>query len=532
MSERMRYAVFIFAGLLAAQTVPPGPEWYALKGHDVGRIDGAEVSFLASRAYLASPKPAEDKLLRAAIAKATAGDANAAFRLLARWFAWQRGLKMGEWLDVATALDFSLDRRLGAPGDMLHARLQPLYLLDEPLQGAYTVRVALLDARGQTVSEARPLRLETLAAEELRLPTGKAPAGDYTVRYQLQDGEGKALASAARPLRLDAAEHDAAAGLRARQERLAQAGVARRGAREALALEGIEVLAELYGRALTEYVGNLAERFHPVTLSLPDPPLPSIYWGAALRPQEDLALAARLDEALSAGRDPFAGLTGEMHLGVRSGTGYRPYWLTIPPMPEAGKKQNLLVLFHGETGDESALFNAAGRLSELAGQHATLVLAPGMDGADAPTLRKEVLALSERIRAAFGVDEKRVFLGGHSGGARLALDLLLESKASWAGYINLAGPPPRLPNAGTTGEAVILFAAGGADRQLGLPVARRFGLQMRKLFPRFEYLEVAGADHEGVPAAAWPRVFAFIDEVAGGTWKASEREIPLPDARP
>lgn len=537
--QRMRLRILAVAAVAAAcaagaQQATPNPEWLVLKGRDIARIDPAEVSYLLNSAATLAPRPAEDRMLVTANAKISTGDANGAFRLLTRWFAARRGLQFGEWLDVACALDFSIDRRLAAPGDIIHARLEALYLLDQPLSATYTARITLLDAAGKKVAEAKPVRLETLGTEETRLETAKLAAGDYAVRYELLDAAGKTLAAASRPLRLDAALMARGAALEERIARLAGAA-APHNPQRALALEALAGFAEIYGRGTHPYTGNLTERLHPATISFTDPP--PAYWSEALRPDEDLALAGKLCDALAAGRDPFAGLSGELRLAARSGDGFRSYRLFIPPDYDAAVQRPLVLVLHGEVGDEALLFDPPGAgghnaLSRAAAAHKFFVLAPRLSvatSADDPAQQKDVLDLLAHIQAAFAVDSRRLFVAGHSHGAVTGLAMVLSSTRPWAGYASLAGPlvrPNRPPQALKTAA---LYVAGGADPRLPRPAARRLAIQMDRIFPALEYLELPQADHYTLLATAWVRTFNFFDEIGSGTWKKPTEPIPLPD---
>src|SRR6266446_3173534 len=77
-----------------------------------------------------SSPPEMIELAKAAQAAFEAHDFALAYRLITRLLLKHRGIEISEGTELATALDFKLDRRLLGPGDPLNILIEPILQLE------------------------------------------------------------------------------------------------------------------------------------------------------------------------------------------------------------------------------------------------------------------------------------------------------------------------------------------------------------------------------------------------------------------
>jgi len=546
--QRMRWRSLVLVALMGVQALraqlsdKPGT-WLRLEGQYVADADPGDVFFmmmltrsLTNEAGPRKLKPEAVDLAAMTWQAAAAGNVNAGSRLFGRLVAVQRGLVPGEWLEAAASLQFQLDRRIAAPGVILHARLDPVFRLDQQLQAAFTARFTLLDPAGKAVKQASPLRLESIQGHEVTLLTNGLAPGAYTVRYELQDAAGKALISAARPILISDTLGRRIEALERQRESIAAAGIARKSLRHAAAVESVEFIARLYMRALREPVNGFHQRLSPLSLTLArtEPPY---YSTDPIDVERDLPLAESLAEALLAGGDALAARTGDLRLGYRSARdqAFHAYRVYVPPAYDGSKKWPLLVLLHAETGDEGSLFerSPAGGESvfvKLARDRGYVVVAPEVNApfGDYSNAAAQVLDVIGRVKGIYSVDEAQVFLAGHAAGSLGVLTVSMGPEAHFAALAGVAVTPLRPIDFSRAPDVPLLLLQPSGDALAPLDEARRFGYVLQKRFKRFDYDELQVTDHFASAAAAAPRFFDFFDAVRAGSWKPSGKPVPLP----
>jgi len=123
---------------------------------------------------------------------------------------------------------------------------------------------------------------------------------------------------------------------------------------------------------------------------------------------------------------------------------------------------------------------------------------------------KDVMNVLALVRQEFNIDDRRIYLMGHSQGGGGARHLAEKYPDTWAAVALLA---PALFNVQVTAESAItkvplLLAVG--DRDSLITSARAFSEQLKGLKVEHEYIEKAGLDHGTIIMGAMPDVFRFF----------------------
>ena len=123
---------------------------------------------------------------------------------------------------------------------------------------------------------------------------------------------------------------------------------------------------------------------------------------------------------------------------------------------------------------------------------------------------KDVMNVLARVRAELDVDDRRVYLMGHSQGGSGARHLAEKYSEIWAAVALLAPAPfGAEPNANSKILNVPLLITVG-DRDSLLPSAKMFSEQLKALHGSVEYREFPGLDHGTIILGSQPEVFAFF----------------------
>jgi predicted peptidase len=118
----------------------------------------------------------------------------------------------------------------------------------------------------------------------------------------------------------------------------------------------------------------------------------------------------------------------------------------------------------------------------------------------------------EIVREEFSIDDRRIYLVGHSQGGGGARHLAEKYPSIWAGVALLA---PALFDVELTAESEIvkvplMIAVGDQDSLMAS--ARSFSERLDALNATHEYREFAGLDHGTIIMGSMPDVFAFFAE--------------------
>jgi len=123
---------------------------------------------------------------------------------------------------------------------------------------------------------------------------------------------------------------------------------------------------------------------------------------------------------------------------------------------------------------------------------------------------QDVMSVLAMVREEFDVDERRIYLMGHSQGGGGARHLAETYPSIWAGVALLA---PALFGVELTEDSSIidvpvLVAVGDQDSLIGS--SREFSQQLESLNATYEYREFEGLDHSTIIMGAQPEVFRFF----------------------
>jgi predicted peptidase len=239
-----------------------------------------------------------------------------------------------------------------------------------------------------------------------------------------------------------------------------------------------------------------------------------------------------------------------------------PYALFVSSKVTKDKKNPLIVSLHGLGGDQNTMVRESLRSVELAEEGGYILVAPmgynsggwygippgaprggGANAAaaaqrgrgagparpviggtaitDAAKVReaseKDVMTVLDMVRKEFNVDERRIYLMGHSMGG--AGTYYLGSK-----YANLwAALAPIAPAAmGMTNDRVkvlqaikdagvpMLVSMGDADEAVPVANVRTWAASMKELQMNHEYTEYPGVTHGPIMSASMPAIYAFF----------------------
>lgn len=143
---------------------------------------------------------------------------------------------------------------------------------------------------------------------------------------------------------------------------------------------------------------------------------------------------------------------------------------------------------------------------------------PGRSGGGQPeNLRelseKDVLNVLELVRKEFNIDEKRVYLLGHSMGGAGTWHLGTKYPTTWAGLAPIApaafGQPTGLDK---IKHLPVIVVQGDKDTLVRPEGTRRWVDKLKDLNITHEYLEIPGGGHGDVISRGMPKIFEFFEK--------------------
>lgn len=230
------------------------------------------------------------------------------------------------------------------------------------------------------------------------------------------------------------------------------------------------------------------------------------------------------------GKDPFKTRTGdfERHYLLQGANEIMPYRVYVPKSYAATKAMPLVIALHGLGGNEDGFFDNYDKLPpQLSEQHGFLLASPLgfrrdgfygsgiMGNADAAARRrgeyseKDVLEVLRLMKAAYNVDESRIYLIGHSMGAIGTWSLASKYPQTWAALVAFAGTGA--PALADNMKAIPQFVVhGDADNTVSVSGSRNMVAALKKLNADVTYVEVAGGSHTDVVVPHLPKAFEFL----------------------
>jgi len=244
----------------------------------------------------------------------------------------------------------------------------------------------------------------------------------------------------------------------------------------------------------------------------------------------EIAKAEAIVADSKGGKDPFKGKTGdfERHYLLQGANEIMPYRVYVPKSYSASKPTALVIALHGLGGNEDGFFDNYEKLPpQLAEQHGLLMAAPLgfrrdgfygsqlMSGGDVAARRrgeyseKDVLEVLRLMKAAYNVDESRIYLMGHSMGAIGTWALASKYPQIWAALVSFAGTGS--PALAENMKAIPQFVVhGDADNTVNVSGSRNMVAKLKELNANVTYIEVPGGSHTDVVVPNRPKAFAFM----------------------
>ena len=244
----------------------------------------------------------------------------------------------------------------------------------------------------------------------------------------------------------------------------------------------------------------------------------------------EIARAEAIVAEARGGKDPFKGKTGdfERHYLLQGANEIMPYRVYVPKSYAPSKPTALVIALHGLGGNEDGFFDNYDKLPpQLAESHGMLLAAPLgfrrdgfygsnlMSGGDVAARRrgeyseKDVLEVLRLMKAAYNVDDSRIYLMGHSMGAIGTWALGSKYPQTWAALVSFAGTGA--PSLADNMKAIPQFVVhGDADNTVNVSGSRNMVAKLKELNANVTYVEVAGGSHTDVVVPNLARAFDFM----------------------
>jgi len=475
-------------------------------------------------AELKGPVDADVKALGPrAMAAMQQGRPTDAFRLAIRTIVLLGGGKLSDGLEVATAYDLKINRKIVAPGQELRVDLVPLFTLGRSLATTLTARFTVYSG-DEPLATLGPYSIEEIQPIEAKIPVDRLKEGHNHLWYELKDASGELLAAGYRDFILAPNVGDRIAALRAKLTAIRSMELG--DPRSMTATETVEYVTDLIGRAAEGYVTSPWKRMHPMTwyarnirtgnARIGDIPLRI----AALEPFEletDLKLAETLAAAILDGKDPLEGMAGNNRLAHRSPIdgSLQPYRVYIPEDYNPAHKYPLVIGLHGASGNEDS-FMRRDDFKEEARKRGYLLATPNGRGPFTgyrDAAGADVLEVLDRMLATYSIDPAQVFLTGHSMGGGGTWRVGFRAPDRFAALAPIAGaPPPKEVDFDAAQGMPVLFSAGVKDRTVSIENVRRLAEAAKRELNNLTYVEYPEDGHSDVPDSAMIPIFDFFDE--------------------
>lgn len=205
------------------------------------------------------------------------------------------------------------------------------------------------------------------------------------------------------------------------------------------------------------------------------------------------------------------------------------YTLFVPSGYQKDKQTPLIVALHGLGSNPQQIIRYAG-LTRLAEKHGYIVVAPmgynsrGWYGSLGQTSRrskpenlgelseKDVMNVLGRVRKEYNVDEKRIYLLGHSMGGGGTWHLGIKYSDVWAALAPIAPAIYRSPDELEKIKHIpVIVVQGAKDRLVRAERTRRWVKKMKELGMDHTYIEDPDGGHVMVAFENLPKIFEFFN---------------------
>lgn len=125
---------------------------------------------------------------------------------------------------------------------------------------------------------------------------------------------------------------------------------------------------------------------------------------------------------------------------------------------------------------------------------------------------KDVMNVLAVVRKEFNVDEKRIYLIGHSMGGAGTYHLGTKYPEIWAGLGPIAAASGQPKNVDRLKNIPVIVVHGDKDTAVPVASARRWVDKLKEQNTVHEYLEIAGGGHGDVIGTGMPKIFEFFEK--------------------
>jgi predicted peptidase len=139
---------------------------------------------------------------------------------------------------------------------------------------------------------------------------------------------------------------------------------------------------------------------------------------------------------------------------------------------------------------------------------------------------KDVMNVLALVRKEFNVDEKRIYLIGHSMGGAGTYHLGSKYPEMWAGLSPIAAATGRPRNVDKLKNIPVFVVHGDNDTAVKVASARTCVAALKENNIVHEYLEIAGGGHGDVIGTGMPKIFEFFEKQAKKSNVKEEKEQP------
>lgn len=245
----------------------------------------------------------------------------------------------------------------------------------------------------------------------------------------------------------------------------------------------------------------------------------------------DFAAAESLLKSVSAKKEPWLQRTGDLkrHYRLEAADEIMPYRLYVPTAYSARKPMPLVIALHGLGATEDSFFEAYGStLPKLAEQRGYIIAAPlgyrvdggygvALGGGNDPAAvrsralsEQDVLAVLAEVRKRYTVDDKRIYLMGHSMGAIGTWAIAAKTPTQWAalGVFSGFGIASTAKTIGTIPQFVV---HGDADPTVSVGGSRVMVAALKNVGAEVQYIEVPGGNHTNVVEPNFAAMLDFFE---------------------
>jgi acetyl esterase/lipase len=235
----------------------------------------------------------------------------------------------------------------------------------------------------------------------------------------------------------------------------------------------------------------------------------------------ELKRAEQIAAAIKLGKDPMAGITGEVHLAYRSSLDgvLMPYRIYVPTNYTAKKSWPLIVFLHGAVCDENTFMNSD-VLQPLAERLGYLIVSvngrgPQSNYTKESGAQQDIFDDMALMQKYYNIDARHIFLTGHSMGGAGTWNVGLEFRDKFAALAPMAGARSVVPELDTklsTGKKIpILITCGGKDTGNPCDQAVAAYEKVKAAGYPTKVVEYPVDEHNPVFIDSPPEIFAWFD---------------------